>query len=240
MAPLDALPELPVWLLVGVGLGVLFSGVVALAFYVGLRRYPDAPSNGAGSDGGDRRREEIRRYLEAIGEPYQENAEVAGATVAFYLPERAVAITFDARAFFRIREAGGTAVLAEHELPGANLGARLPFETPTFGRDEHDATADRRVGPERRRRAARRASTDRGGSAGGAAAGRRLRSEEREATRRRRAAFAALGLPPDADEEAVEAAFRRRVKQAHPDHGGDSAQFRRVREAYEVASEHAD
>jgi curved DNA-binding protein CbpA len=42
-----------------------------------------------------------------------------------------------------------------------------------------------------------------------------------------------LGVEPDADREAVEAAYKRRVKEAHPDHGGSVAEFRRVREAYE-------
>lgn len=45
--------------------------------------------------------------------------------------------------------------------------------------------------------------------------------------------FDVLGVDPDADEEAVERAYRRRVKEVHPDHGGSAAEFREVRTAYE-------
>jgi ferredoxin len=43
-----------------------------------------------------------------------------------------------------------------------------------------------------------------------------------------------LGVDRDADERAVVAAYRRRVKEAHPDHGGSQAEFQRVKEAYEA------
>jgi len=42
-----------------------------------------------------------------------------------------------------------------------------------------------------------------------------------------------LGLDADADEDAVVQAYRERVKEAHPDHGGSIAEFKRVRRAYE-------
>lgn len=42
-----------------------------------------------------------------------------------------------------------------------------------------------------------------------------------------------LGLAHDADEEAVVQAYREQVKQAHPDHGGSIAEFKRVQRAYE-------
>jgi len=53
-------------------------------------------------------------------------------------------------------------------------------------------------------------------------------------------AFAELGLPPSADPDAVRDAYRERVKDAHPDRGGDEEAFRRVQEAYATASDHAD
>jgi len=53
-------------------------------------------------------------------------------------------------------------------------------------------------------------------------------------------AFAELGLPPSADADAVRDAYRERVKDAHPDRGGDEETFRRVQEAYATASDHAD
>ncbi|SHH02815.1 ferredoxin Fer [Halobaculum gomorrense] len=43
-----------------------------------------------------------------------------------------------------------------------------------------------------------------------------------------------LGLDADADDAEVEQAYRRRVKEAHPDRGGSAEEFQRVREAYEV------
>ena len=45
--------------------------------------------------------------------------------------------------------------------------------------------------------------------------------------------FDVLGIEPDADEVEVLRAYRRRVKEAHPDHGGSPDEFQRVKEAYE-------
>lgn len=45
--------------------------------------------------------------------------------------------------------------------------------------------------------------------------------------------FDVLGVEPGADDAEIEAAYRERVKEAHPDQGGSAAAFRRVREAYE-------
>ena len=42
-----------------------------------------------------------------------------------------------------------------------------------------------------------------------------------------------LGLDADADEDAIVQAYRERVKEVHPDHGGSIAEFKRVRRAYE-------
>ena len=46
--------------------------------------------------------------------------------------------------------------------------------------------------------------------------------------------FEVLGVEPDADEETVERAYKRRVKAAHPDHGGSPREFQRVRAAYQA------
>jgi len=43
-----------------------------------------------------------------------------------------------------------------------------------------------------------------------------------------------LGVERDADAEEVREAFRREVQQAHPDHGGSEAEFRRVKNAKEA------
>ncbi|MFB6171083.1 MAG: ferredoxin Fer [Haloarculaceae archaeon] len=45
--------------------------------------------------------------------------------------------------------------------------------------------------------------------------------------------FDILGIDPDADEAAVVEAYRRRVKESHPDHGGSASEFRAVKAAYE-------
>lgn len=52
-------------------------------------------------------------------------------------------------------------------------------------------------------------------------------------------AFAVLGVPPTATEAQIRAAYRTKVKDVHPDHGGSQDEFRRVREAYTTARKHA-
>jgi hypothetical protein len=52
-------------------------------------------------------------------------------------------------------------------------------------------------------------------------------------------AFAELGLQQTATIDEVKSAYRSRVKEVHPDHGGDEADFKRVREAYTTAKQHA-
>jgi len=43
-----------------------------------------------------------------------------------------------------------------------------------------------------------------------------------------------LDVDPGADEQTVRDAYRERVKEAHPDHGGTAEEFQRVRSAYEA------
>jgi len=197
----SALPE---WLVFGLLLGVAGSLAVAVLFVVADRLFPAKRQPRQRRDGGQERRQaEIRDYLGAIGEPFAENHYVCGQHVAFYLPKRDVAITFDARAYYRIERSATRPVLVEHEMPGAALGQRLPFETP-----------DVSVGP------------DTGSGASGHV------DPAREA-------FAELGLARSATEAEVRSAYRDRVKQVHPDHGGDEEEFKRVREAYTLAKQHA-
>lgn len=128
---------LPDWLVAGALLGALLAGLVAAAFVVGTRRFPNVSTaasshaDGTKQSASGRRRAEIRDYLRAIGEPFVEDRRVAGRTVAFYLPNRGVAVTFNARDYFVLDRAGVRVVLVEYELPGESLGARLPFETPS-------------------------------------------------------------------------------------------------------------
>lgn len=196
----EAIAEFPEWFLIGLGLAGASTLLIALAFIAGQRAFPrleDDPGGSPEREGAERRLAEIRHYLEAIDERYVEKTTVEGHGVEFYLPERDVAVTFDARVFFRLEATDTDPVLVEHELPGGHLGSRLPFETPEIATDE-DADA-------------------------GVAT-----------------AFAALGLPASADVDEVRRAYRRRVKEVHPDQGGDEDEFRRIREAYDTAREHAD
>ncbi|MFB6090822.1 MAG: J domain-containing protein [Halobellus sp.] len=134
------LPEwvslLPPWLVFGLLGGGAASAIVAGVFLVGGRLFPDEPTPaGERIDGSARRRAEIRGYLRDIAEPFAEDYEIGGETVEFYLPERDVALTFDAQAYFRLERAGTYTVLCEYEMPVRALGRRLPFEVPTFGPD---------------------------------------------------------------------------------------------------------
>lgn len=192
----EVVRSLPEWL-VGAGLGLASAVVAACVFVVGARLFPTAAvSRSQHVSGEGKRRREIREYLDTIGESFAEDHPVAGQSVAFYLPKRDVAITFDARAYYRIQRSPTHAVLVEHELPGVHLGSRLPFETPdlALGESETDPAS---------------------------------------------AAFAILGLPSGASAGEVKSAYREQVKRVHPDHGGNHEEFRRVREAYTTAKEHA-
>jgi hypothetical protein len=206
----ESLLGLPRWLLLGVSVGALVSLVVAATFVVASRMFPDgneSRSTWPSSEG--RRRAEIRRYLDAIGERFAEDTRAHGEPVAFYLPHRDVAVTFDARTFYALEHTSTYAILMEHEMPGIALGNRLPFETPDveFG------------------------DTGRG-------SGHRSRRSNRSVDPAE-TAYAVLGLPSGASEDAVQQAYRRRVKEVHPDQGGDEAEFKRVREAYDTAKQHA-
>ena len=180
------------WLLLGLAGGGAAAAFIAVIFFTGSRLYPTSHKPGTFS-GEHKRRSEIREYLSAIGEQFAEDHPVCGQSVEFYLPKRDVAITFDARAYFRIDGSPTYAVLVEHEMPGTHLGARLPFETPQIeSRDDATNTA-----------------------------------------------FALLGLPTTADTMEVKQAYRERVKDVHPDHGGDQESFKRLREAYTTAKKRA-
>ncbi|OYR83925.1 ferredoxin, partial [Halorubrum ezzemoulense] len=51
--------------------------------------------------------------------------------------------------------------------------------------------------------------------------------------------FEVLEVDEDADDEAIERAYRERVKRAHPDQGGSIEEFQLVRRAYRELSERA-
>ncbi len=197
---LDGLLALPRWFLVGLGLGVASSILAACLFVAANRLYPSRQARRRRHGGEGRRRTELRDYLDAIDEPFAEDHFVEGQHVAFYLPERDVAITFDARAYYRIERSPTVPVLVEHEMPGVQLGDRLPFDVPDvdFGPDDDEERIDPTI-----------------------------------------AAFAELGVPASASLDEVKTAYRRKVKEVHPDQGGDEDEFKRVREAYTTAKRHA-
>lgn len=197
---------LPSWLVVGLLLGFAGSVLVAGAFLAADRVVPGAERERRRESGDSRRRREFRAYLDAIGEEFTEEYRVEGHPVAFYLPERDVAITFDPRAYYRIDRTPTHAILAEHEMPGAMLGDRLPFETPDVGFG--DGATETTAAPA-------------------------------DAARPAHDAFAELGVSAGASAEEVRRAYRERVKEVHPDQGGDEDEFRRVREAYTTAVAHA-
>lgn len=133
--PLEQLFALPDWILLGVFLGLCASVAVGGVFYFGVRHLSSGRAARSGSvDGSARRRAEIREYLRTIGERVEEDADLDGTDVAFYLPERDVAITFDVTAYFDLQSTDTHVVLCEHEMPAAHLARRLPFETPTVTR----------------------------------------------------------------------------------------------------------
>ena len=225
----DLTPLLPRWVLWGIGLGGVATVFVAVAFYLGDRFAPSGVTDPGrrGAAGDERRRREIRSYLSAADERFDEDHAFDDVTVPFYLPERGVAITFSAHDYFRLEGEGVYTVLCEHEMPGRGLGRRLPFDVdePEWATGARSGSGDRRSGG---------FGGDRFGAGGSTARGPTGRADPVGD------AFDELGLSRDADLDAVKGAYRERVKETHPDQGGDEESFRRVREAYATARNHAD
>lgn len=195
---------LPGWLLSGLAIGGLATLVIAGLFVVGTRVLPSSPTaNRSAADGGEsRRRSEIRAYLRGINEPFVEDYTLHGQSVAFFLPDREIALTFDARHYFVLDRANVQAILLEYEMPGHQLSHRLPFETPS---PQSDGGVSSPAGQTRDR-----------------------------------SAYSLLGISASASMDEVQTAYRNRVKDVHPDHGGSAAEFRRLREAYTMAKERAE
>lgn len=137
----------------------------------------------------------------------------------------------------RSDDAGGSFEGAERRNPFERARRRGPFEETQGRGSSEDA---RRRGPFRQARGARRTRTGRSSGAGrgrardAAGAARKPPQEAMD----RREAYRVLGLSPGADDDAVKAAYRRKVKAVHPDaDGGDPEAFRKVTAAYETLSE---
>lgn len=187
----------PGWLALGIAIAIGLTVVFAAVFALGERLFPSTTTHTRGRVNGEsKRRREIRDYLEAIGEEYTEDYRVDSHTVAFYLLDRDVAITFDGVTFFGLEDSTTYGILVEHEMPGAHLGARLPFETPDVSFPAETTTPDQLS-----------------------------------------KAYAVLGVSVDATDREIRSAYRERVKEVHPDHGGDEEEFQRVQDAYTAVTQ---
>ena len=199
----QTLADLPGWLSRGVALGVGVTIVAAGLFWAGNRHLRAPRSVPSRTQGDAKRLAEIRAYLGQLDQPVLERHPLAGGEVAFYLPESDVAIIFDPRTFYRVERTSTHAILLEHEVPIRTLGRRLPFETP----EPASSAEDRRTGH------------------------RPPRGQD-EKTNEYTRALSVLSASEDASERAIRRAYRARVKEVHPDHGGTIQEFRRVQEAY--------
>lgn len=110
------------------------------------------------------------------------------------------------------------------------VGAYLVWQGAT-GQFSFGPSRTRRVNADARSRAGGRGGARTRGWQQREAPGRQARAEALA----RREASRVLGVEPGADAAAVKAAYREKVKRAHPDApGGDDEQFRRVNQAYET------
>lgn len=98
----------------------------------------------------------------------------------------------------------------------------------------------RRVGQAHRRSTKR--ATDRRRAAGGerTASGSPRELGEAGPTVSPSKARSILDVPPDADNRTIRRAYRERIKEVHPDQGGDEARFREVTAAYETLQDEAE
>lgn len=133
------------------------------------------------------------------------------------------------------------------------LGVAVPFGVAAAifyyhasGRLARRAFRRRRVSREQyEREQRRRSAAGRGASGSGRSdprAGRRFGSRAGRSSKRqpggqstgpRTEDYRVLGVDPDANEDEVRAAYREKVRELHPDQGGDKEAFSRVNEAYE-------
>lgn len=134
-----------------------------------------------------------------------------------------------ARIYRRAERVGTRAERARPDGQGGfGAGPRAAWERP-------GAESRRRVGQQR----ARTSAGPRGGSGPGGRRRQRARADPSAGVEMgRREAASVLGVEPSADDEAVRAAYRDRIKEVHPDApDGDEDSFKRVRDAYERLSD---
>ncbi|MFB6091514.1 MAG: J domain-containing protein [Haloquadratum sp.] len=130
----------------------------------------------------------------------------------------------------RIRQSAASAAGRRRRRGAAGRG---PSDFEGFGPGRRAARGgDRRTADRSGGRRGRRAQSD------GDGAGRRAGPARGPSEPTRAEAYRTLGLDPGADDDAVRAAYRERVKAVHPDtDAGDEEQFKRVNRAYERLTE---
>lgn len=232
--------SVPEWVFIGLAYTAGATTLAIAAFALGGWEFPANPLQGTRFGnvvGASRRRGNIRRYLDAITEPYVEDHVVHGFRCTFYLPDRDVALTLNPEAADRLRATTTYVVYCEPRMRADQLGERLPFETPSVGRGRDGR---RRAGPgyAQGTTGGRQHNTTRTAS-GGTRYGQRTDTRRRSGQQVTRA-FRTLGVSRDASEDEVKSAYREKVKHVHPDRGGSEEAFARVQEAYATAKEHAD
>lgn len=223
--------SVPDWLFLGLAYAAGAATLAVAAFALTGRAFPANPLAGTRLGdrfGSTRHRGNVRRYLDAIRERYVEDAVVGDVRVAFYLPDRDVALVLSRAAADRLRHAETYVVYCAPRMRADQLADRLPFQTPTVERSRGARPGD-----------TYRTTTDR---TTGSRAGRRRQGagERQDARTRVSRAFRTLGVPRDASVEEVQSAYREKVKDVHPDHGGSEEAFARVQDAYATAKRHAD
>lgn len=141
-----------------------------------------------------------------------------------------VAAVFGLSAYFVWYHASGR--LARRLYRGVEARAD-PGPSAGFGAGPREDWAPPRDGPNVGGRVGARGRGGRAGPGRGRGTAARRRPPPSDVPTAREA-YDALGLEPDADQQAVREAYRRRVKEVHPDRpGGDEEAFKEVTAAYE-------
>ncbi|WP_435127706.1 J domain-containing protein [Halobaculum sp. D14] len=140
-----------------------------------------------------------------------------------------LAAPFAASAYFMWYHASGR-LLADARRRQASQRRTAAGDGPRGSQSRFGREARQRVSGERTHADARGAGRGSGrGGRGGSSQGTAASTGLSEA-----AAYRELGLTPGASEEDVKSAYRDRVKETHPDSGGDEESFKRVTRAYET------